>query len=312
MGITTVPFQWLETIYVRLDERKVRRHLRHTEEFLRTRPVNLSPEAVTHRQQNLDRLRDYWQNAPLPRNTTQPDHRTPCFIDEQGHCCAVAHLVIEAGYKEAVHIIAAEANEAYIHDMHFPILDEWAAQSGLSKDELALIQPSYCPPAEYGYQFFHAAFYVIAFGFFAGLLGGPVAIWNFLRGMTNNRLNKALYRMGLLTGFVFYGVAIILLGMMVTGNTVMLDYRAIQQANHYGFNGEPCTLKASEVSGDFITHAGIGNVLIGLVGGSIFLAAAQYSRNKAAPKLPRTSIASLTNDLALPTLIGDAPKPPTG
>jgi hypothetical protein len=42
--------------------------------------------------------------------------------------------------------IASQANEAYLQDMNLPQLETWVAQSGLSKAELAQIQPIYpCP-----------------------------------------------------------------------------------------------------------------------------------------------------------------------
>lgn len=312
MDTSTVPFQWLETLYIRVDDWVVRRHLRRTEQFLRTRPVNkLSREAVANRQRNLDVLRDYWQNTPLPRNTTHPGQRIPCFIDEQGHRCAVAHLVIESGSAEAAYAVAAQANTAYIHEMRFPVLDEWATQAGLSKDELALIQPTYGspPPVEYTYELIHTAFYVLTVGFFIGLLGVPVSIWNFIRGMRDSRLSRILYWGGLFSAFAFYGIMAILLVMMATEDTVIIDWRATTSDGIYGVNRESCV---SSNNVECVSYIGIYNVLFGLLGGSIFLTAAFYARIGAAPKLPKTSIATPAKDLPLPTLIEDAPNPPTG
>jgi hypothetical protein len=51
--------------------------------------------------------------------------------------------MIVSGHSDAAHHIVGAANYAYIPQMKFPELDEWAAQAGLSREELALIQPGY-------------------------------------------------------------------------------------------------------------------------------------------------------------------------
>ncbi len=59
--------------------------------------------------------------------------------------CAVGHLLITSQQSQLASHIAQTANEARIRDMAIPELAQWATQVGLSVDELALIQPSYCP-----------------------------------------------------------------------------------------------------------------------------------------------------------------------
>jgi len=52
---------------------------------------------------------------------------------------------LESGTIDLVSQIQSQQNYAYIRDMHYPELERWATQNGLSKDELALIQPTYAP-----------------------------------------------------------------------------------------------------------------------------------------------------------------------
>jgi hypothetical protein len=53
------------------------------------------------------------------------------------------------GHIATAYHIASITNYAYVPELHFPELDEWAAGSGFTGEELALIQPIYtpCPPA---------------------------------------------------------------------------------------------------------------------------------------------------------------------
>src|SRR5947207_9488442 len=48
-----------------------------------------------------------------------------------------------SGHTALANTITEVANYAYVPQMTFPELVDWAAQSGLSKEELALIQPGY-------------------------------------------------------------------------------------------------------------------------------------------------------------------------
>lgn len=60
-----------------------------------------------------------------------------------GRHCAVAHLMRSSGDSDAVRQIAGTANLARIDDMDPVTLDSWACDSGLTKRELARIQPGY-------------------------------------------------------------------------------------------------------------------------------------------------------------------------
>lgn len=131
-----------------LDEKRVRQHLKRVERQLRADNVTITrPEQLQIvRRRNLDRLQEYWKQGVFPRNESQPNQMSryaPRFIDHNGRLCAVAHLVVASGHAEAAHHIANVANDAYIEEMKFPELDAWATASGLSKDELARIQPAY-------------------------------------------------------------------------------------------------------------------------------------------------------------------------
>jgi hypothetical protein len=73
--------------------------------------------------------------------------QTPYFIDASGTRCAMAHLLELGGEHELVARIARERNNAYVRELaDEPRLLEWLVAAGLTVEEAAAIQPSYCSP----------------------------------------------------------------------------------------------------------------------------------------------------------------------
>jgi uncharacterized protein (TIGR03382 family) len=127
------------------DRRRIRRHLAAVERRLRERDVSdLAAELRQARQENLDRLRAYWRAGVFPRNDDFPGTRVPYFIDDHGAVCAVGHLVIESGFADVAEEIRQTENNAHLLDMKHAALAGWIAQSGLTAEEHAAIQPAYC------------------------------------------------------------------------------------------------------------------------------------------------------------------------
>lgn len=89
-------------------------------------------------------LRVYGQAGLFPVNTGHTA-RTPYFIDDSGTACAVGHLMIASGHEELALRIQSEHNYDYIADIKTEGVADWAAEYGLTLDELALIQPAYAP-----------------------------------------------------------------------------------------------------------------------------------------------------------------------
>jgi hypothetical protein len=133
----------LTRISLLLDDWRVRQHFKRVERVLRARDVSHLPNALqAARARHLDDLHRYATRGVFPRNHERAGY-APCFIDGDARECAVAHLVMSDGLIATAHKIADFTNYASVPEMRFPELDTWAAQSGFSKDELALIQPSY-------------------------------------------------------------------------------------------------------------------------------------------------------------------------
>ncbi|WP_434420025.1 Kazal-type serine protease inhibitor family protein [Nannocystis pusilla] len=127
------------------DRWRIQQHLETVETELRARDTSHLPPALqAERARNLDRLHDYRVAGLFPHNSAFIGERVPFFIDEDGVACAVGHLVIESGFAEVAAEIAESENNARLLDMTHPALSGWIAESGLTAEECARIQPEYC------------------------------------------------------------------------------------------------------------------------------------------------------------------------
>ena len=130
------------------EQQLIQFHLMETEKLLRSRPTShLTPLQKKNRQANLNTLHAYWQNGVFPQNTMHPGKRQPYFIDVFNTYCAVGYLMQQSGADKMARDINQTQNYSYLRDIKHPELMDWANNSGLSVDELALIQPGYsCMP----------------------------------------------------------------------------------------------------------------------------------------------------------------------
>lgn len=134
------------------DEAVIQTHLFLVERYLRAHtPEGLTPSQLAKRNATLNILNQYAQRGLFPKNTNH-DHRQPYFIDRYGTACAVGYLIIETGYADLANRVAKEMNYAYIREIPYPELLDWAQEYGFTVDELAWIQPGYASPATFPYN----------------------------------------------------------------------------------------------------------------------------------------------------------------
>ncbi|NMO15209.1 hypothetical protein HPC49_01395 [Pyxidicoccus fallax] len=135
------------------EDLRIRVHLEHVLELLRQRPTaHRSPAAREARARNLERLAAYIRAGVFPRNDGHPDARRPTFIDSRGRICAVGYLLEQDLGRGAAEAISAVHKYAFIREIDSPRLTRWAATSGLDREELEMIQPSY-PREDYEKQY---------------------------------------------------------------------------------------------------------------------------------------------------------------
>lgn len=130
------------------EQQLIQLHLTETEKLLRSRDTKrLSPQLRANRTKNLDVLHSYTLAGKFPVNDEHMG-RQPYFIDKFNTYCAVGYLMKESGGDDIAKDIERTQNSAYLKDIDHPRLMDWVKQSGLTIDELALIQPGYGGPQD--------------------------------------------------------------------------------------------------------------------------------------------------------------------
>jgi hypothetical protein len=128
-----------------LEIQRVADHIQRAEVMATNRDTSkLSYVQQLVRKLLLQALTDYRADGRFPKNRDFAK-RTPYFIDADGTRCAMAHLMELGGERDLVAKIAAERNNAYVRELaDEPALLAWLEAAGLSVEEAAAIQPSYC------------------------------------------------------------------------------------------------------------------------------------------------------------------------
>jgi len=118
-------------------------HLQQTEELLRKRnPNGLTALQKKNRETNLNTLHAYRIRGIFPVNDKHMG-RQPYFIDKLNTYCAAGYLMQQSGADKMARDINRRQNYNFLADINHPDLMNWVYNSGLSLDELALIQPAY-------------------------------------------------------------------------------------------------------------------------------------------------------------------------
>lgn len=119
-------------------------HLNLVEQELKVNTSYLSSSQYENRKACLNYLKEYISLEAFPKNNLT-NFRTPIFIDDNDNFCAVGYLLKRTGKETLSRKISKENNLAYVRQMQYPELLEWATENGFTVDELAWIQPSYGP-----------------------------------------------------------------------------------------------------------------------------------------------------------------------
>jgi len=176
---------------------RIKTHLEYVENLLRNKDVSeLSADLQKKRSHLLDLLHDYWTNGVFPKNYDYTDQRKPCFIDKDGTICAVGYLVEQTTSRQ----VADDINSKHKYDellaMNNSTVDNWVLTSGLTKEECAMIQPTYGPTPVYSYNYISPAY-----GISSSIIGGLNLSLNTINGIQIGKgtTNKTVPIIGLIT-----------------------------------------------------------------------------------------------------------------
>lgn len=123
---------------------RIKTHLAYVEELLREKDVShLSGVLQRKRKHALDLLHTYHITGEFPKNYEHKDKRLPCFIDIKGTICAVGYLIEKTAGRALAEAINEKFKYSEILSMRDKRVDLWISESGLTKEECAMIQPGY-------------------------------------------------------------------------------------------------------------------------------------------------------------------------
>jgi len=126
------------------EDQRIRFHLLQVCDLLDSGKELLEAEVAARRSALIHQLRAYAEAMVFPKNRDYSVRR-PCFIDADGNACAVGYLMLHNGFAAEAHYVSEHMNYAYVKEIPRSLLEEWVAASGLSAEEMALIQPGYPP-----------------------------------------------------------------------------------------------------------------------------------------------------------------------
>jgi hypothetical protein len=107
-----------------------------------TTPRPVSPAAQTvlalHRAEMLQWLHEYARDGAFP--TDARGMPLSVFRDARGVRCPMAELIHRSGHDELVDAVVRQNNALRLADVHAGPLYDWMQSSGLSRDEIAMVQ----------------------------------------------------------------------------------------------------------------------------------------------------------------------------
>jgi hypothetical protein len=95
-------------------------------------------ELTARRGQMIDWLQEYYERGVYP--TDAAGKPISVFKDAQGVRCPMAELIDRSGHGELVDAVALQNNKLRLADVKAGPLFDWMAQSGLTIEEIAMVQ----------------------------------------------------------------------------------------------------------------------------------------------------------------------------
>jgi hypothetical protein len=98
---------------------------------------------AARRQLMIERLHAYAQAGVFPLQRLEPNDKVNVFIDDEGRLCAMANLMALDGQRDLVELTARTNNTLRLIDVTRGPLLAWMLESGLTQEEIAMIQEPY-------------------------------------------------------------------------------------------------------------------------------------------------------------------------
>ncbi len=132
-----------KALHFKTDAEYVQYHLTRVLYVLKTNPTkHLSKPQLESRKKMIGILKEYRNRGRFPMNEFH-ENRTPVFIDRCSTHCAVGYLLKRSGNQDVALRISKNHNYDWLINIKDEALPGWQRSSGLSLEELKLIQGAY-------------------------------------------------------------------------------------------------------------------------------------------------------------------------
>ena len=122
---------------------RIKTHLAYAEMILRNEDVSYGSKTTRLKREHLlDDLHKYWVAGEFPINYANNDVHNFCTTFMDGKFCAIGYLY-ERSMEREMSRINDRNKKLYVNKQGDQALNSWIRSSGLTKEEAALIQPSY-------------------------------------------------------------------------------------------------------------------------------------------------------------------------
>lgn len=118
-------------------------HLAYVENLLRNNEAAYNSETYNKRRDILDHLHNYRVSGEFPKNDDRQRNSVRCFNDNSRTTCTMCYLVKQSADKQTAENINKDFENCKIAGVKSEALTNWIRESGLTREELEIIQPSY-------------------------------------------------------------------------------------------------------------------------------------------------------------------------
>lgn len=122
---------------------RISTHLAYAEKLLRNNKTSSNKEADYKRRNILDHLNNYLVAGRFPEQDSRVNSPGTCHSPEGGRACAICYLVEKSAGKHVAQKINKDFKNCKIAGVNNEALTAWISESGLTREEVEIIQPSY-------------------------------------------------------------------------------------------------------------------------------------------------------------------------
>jgi hypothetical protein len=122
---------------------RISTHLAYAENMLRNTKTSYNREKDQKRRNILDYLNEYRLAESFPDQSNRTNGKGPCGNGEGKNKCAVCYLIEKSAGRKAAININKDFKNCKIAGVSSEALTVWIRNSGLTREEVEIIQPSY-------------------------------------------------------------------------------------------------------------------------------------------------------------------------